>query len=1108
MTPTVCAIYCRRESASYTYHATQYGEECWCQDADIDLRHGEGTCDFRCSGDESVVCGGVNSFNLYGLESVDPPSPPTDENYVGCFADDRDDRVLGTRMSSSTMTSEACATYCAKSAPNTFYATQYGQECWCAADVDLRHGEGECDYACTGDTGITCGGFDSFDLFRLDPAVTNVPTSTPTDAPTPENPSATAAPTSPGELESPLTWQYEGTEFEIRATAEWDAVASFEVPDSGGDVAEFLFSSSEGGRLEKIRVGSEIYRVDYASSGNVTEFVLEDSDGRRALQSDRQKDPQLPIWLDRSFLAGATISRKSTCQSCQRTLFYSCAGAGLACIGASLVTGPLAPIVGAFCGASTLVCTVSSAAEFEDVSDTCKDLFCCDRSKCGRIVYECYDEATQRCCDETVTSGCCEGEQRCGSDSAGQATCFVEGEQSCCDDGSLVGVTGCCPNEVGCLDGLCYPREECCPQDTPCGGECINPENASCCEDGSFVNIGDACPDSTPPAPAPQPGSRTTDCAALLEEWEQNCLATPAPQPSEEDEPKRGGSADGDPHLRVFDGTGFDCHGQGEFVLTRAAATESEVQARFQQWSQNPNPAVTVTTAIAARETGSSLIQVTTAASGGVEVFVDGELFDEGTAGTAVTGVALDVTPSRVEMRFPSGLDVFVFTTIIGILRARVYAPVSLATTGLLGNNNGELGDDFTTVDGETVAFAATTPTVEEGTNYCTTNWCTTAGESLFTYVEGENHGTFDLCDAVYSGPLLPDVIPAAITELCGDNADCILDALLAGEEVGRATLEGQAQDRVFQEEVGGLCASNSFSSTGAPPCTACFDGEVSGTGATSCIREELVGLGLPENIATAIAADATGGFAGPGSLTITDPAGAVELTEADAGSISLSGTFVRDDGAALPGSTSVFIYCENAAQPDDFVRGQEALDPSTGAFSTVVTDIPAGSSRLFLSFVVVDPAEALDPPGGADTAFALDVSNSACVPSLTITLEWAGDTSDVDLFVTEPDGMVVSYINPFGTVGFLDNDDRSGFGPENYIIDSGLDPATDQVLGEYQAYVDLYRGDQATETWRLTSRVAGEVSWTEEGNFTSSTTSDTFTVSLADYNASCGGAP
>lgn len=159
--------------------------------------------------------------------------------------------------------------------------------------------------------------------------------------------------------------------------------------------------------------------------------------------------------------------------------------------------------------------------------------------------------------------------------------------------------------------------------------------------------------------------------------------------------PPPGGSSDGDPHIRLYDGRGYDCHGQGEFVFTEAAATDSEVQVRFQQWSQNPDPAVTVTTGVAAREGGSSLVQVTPAASGGLEVLVDGDPHDAAVTGT-VTGVALEVTTTRVEMRFPSGLDVFVSTGNVGILSVNAYVPITLATTGLLGNNNGVMGDDWT----------------------------------------------------------------------------------------------------------------------------------------------------------------------------------------------------------------------------------------------------------------------------------------------------------------------------------------------------------------------------------------------------------------------------
>lgn len=161
------------------------------------------------------------------------------------------------------------------------------------------------------------------------------------------------------------------------------------------------------------------------------------------------------------------------------------------------------------------------------------------------------------------------------------------------------------------------------------------------------------------------------------------------------------------------------------------------------------------------------------------------------------------------------------------------------------------------------------------------------------------------------------------------------------------------------------------------------------------------------------IVLQAVGGFLGPGFLTgLTS--GNIELSAADDGSALVSGVFERDDGAALPSSASVFFYLENTDQSDDFARGQEALVPSTGEFTTIVTDIPEGNSTLWLSFVVADPAEALDV-AGADTVFALDVSNDACVSSLTITLEWPGATSDLDLWVFEPSGRRVGYSSSQG---------------------------------------------------------------------------------------------
>lgn len=75
-------------------------KKCWCA-AGVDLRHGDGTCDMACTGDAGTTCGGVDAFDLFELGSS---LPPPEDPYLGCFADEKDDRVLGDMMSSGSMT--------------------------------------------------------------------------------------------------------------------------------------------------------------------------------------------------------------------------------------------------------------------------------------------------------------------------------------------------------------------------------------------------------------------------------------------------------------------------------------------------------------------------------------------------------------------------------------------------------------------------------------------------------------------------------------------------------------------------------------------------------------------------------------------------------------------------------------------------------------------------------------------------------------------------------------------------------------------------------------------------------------------------------------------
>lgn len=151
-----------------------------------------------------------------------------------------------------------------------------------------------------------------------------------------------------------------------------------------------------------------------------------------------------------------------------------------------------------------------------------------------------------------------------------------------------------------------------------------------------------------------------------------------------------GGVSKGDPHIQAFDGRTYACQGRGEFLLTAAATTDTEVQARFEG-----SRGISLTTGVVAREGDSSVVQVTRELSGWFVILVDGEPYND--VADDATGVVLTATGARVEMRFSSGLDVFVttLTPVGGHLAVTVWAPVSLATTGLLGNNNGDSTDDW-----------------------------------------------------------------------------------------------------------------------------------------------------------------------------------------------------------------------------------------------------------------------------------------------------------------------------------------------------------------------------------------------------------------------------
>lgn len=66
---------------------------------------------------QEITCGGEWAFDLYALECIEE----TDSEYLGCWSDMKDMRLLSNMISDQDMTTSMCRTHCEG---YTVYATQ------------------------------------------------------------------------------------------------------------------------------------------------------------------------------------------------------------------------------------------------------------------------------------------------------------------------------------------------------------------------------------------------------------------------------------------------------------------------------------------------------------------------------------------------------------------------------------------------------------------------------------------------------------------------------------------------------------------------------------------------------------------------------------------------------------------------------------------------------------------------------------------------------------------------------------------------------------------------------------------------------------------------
>ncbi|WVF67574.1 hypothetical protein IAT40_002332 [Kwoniella sp. CBS 6097] len=206
MTVDMCTNYCQTQG--YTYAGLEEGNICYC---DNSLKNGLGvsasswTCATPCVGDNGQTCGGHWKMSLYRAKSASG----SDQSYQGCFSGAKLLNSVG--IVTNTITPATCTNYCTLKGYG-YAGTTLGNNCWCGNTLDTSKklaSDSTCSTKCSGDSSLTCGGSNLFQVYIAQssaiittssaPSSTSKPaTSTSTSASTTTSAASTAIPSSLG----------------------------------------------------------------------------------------------------------------------------------------------------------------------------------------------------------------------------------------------------------------------------------------------------------------------------------------------------------------------------------------------------------------------------------------------------------------------------------------------------------------------------------------------------------------------------------------------------------------------------------------------------------------------------------------------------------------------------------------------------------------------------------------------------------------------------------------------------------------------------------------------------------------------------------------------
>jgi uncharacterized protein YfaP (DUF2135 family) len=238
--------------------------------------------------------------------------------------------------------------------------------------------------------------------------------------------------------------------------------------------------------------------------------------------------------------------------------------------------------------------------------------------------------------------------------------------------------------------------------------------------------------------------------------------------------------------------------------------------------------------------------------------------------------------------------------------------------------------------------------------------------------------------------------------------------------------------------------------------------------------------VGLSDAVLAALKTSADAGFANDSvfpKITLTSITG----KENNEDVMATTGTTASGQEKLITSNTAVIIRGTvlggRAQTAGSVVNNLRVLTPQGNYSAAVDNQAGAGTGQFELTIPLLNGENMVAFVAAKSSSFShwaafdqIIIESTASVAAMTVTLAWSQGSSDIDLYVKEPDGAgtgdIVYYSHRRGvssTNPYLDFDNTSGYGPEHYIAKQGMftkysnGSDAESIYGDYTVGVHYY---------------------------------------------------